>query len=377
MDIRHIDHNQLNMLPMFGASASFSSLYESITMGDNHSQRFIKGINGLSMNLKMAFTELNDIEAQQLISFLQSKLYYEPQAYDSKGHFSNKRIETFLYQPFLPYKQNRFICLSFEHNKQHLNCNNVTANFLAVAPSILNSVESGAGHNSTIDSTLTLQNNRTNFSVSDNNVNLPKGSIIYHPNSYIYGVVQEDFTCNKDNSQDINFSSNQEFSDGEEFSSNQTPLRNSIYIDNPNDCFYYPYEPSTSSQNLKHRMFDFRPSSQTAITHSPKHKKSTVTDHYIKYNKYGFNANLSNLSVSFSGRSDLEAKRILLFLESHLGYKMFGFHFQKDYSNALGENNRSPHRKKLSYFYCPEWNHEFIYKDNHTINATFIECLPY
>ena len=109
-------------------------------------------------------------------------------------------------------------------------------------------------------------------------------------------------------------------------------------------------------------MFDFRPTKTSSLSYSPKYKQSTVTDYYVKYNKYGLNEDFLTLSLNFDARSDLEAKRILLFLESHLGYKKFGFHFQKDYS------------EKIHYFYCPEWEHTFVYRDNHSIQAKFIEC---
>jgi phage-related protein len=99
---------------------------------------------------------------------------------------------------------------------------------------------------------------------------------------------------------------------------------------------------------------------------------------YKKFNLYGFNPNLSNLKLNFDGRSDKEAKSILLFLESHLGYKKFGFHSLKEYGgNDSDASNSTPHRKTLSFFYCPEWTHTFNYKNNHSISATFIECMDY
>ena len=125
-------------------------------------------------------------------------------------------------------------------------------------------------------------------------------------------------------------------------------------------------------------MFDHYPSYAFQIKHSPKYKQSNVIEIYKRFSLYGFNSNLANLSLEFNERTDEDAKRILLFLESHLGHKKFGFHIPQDYSNNLSSSDfTSPHRKTFSTFVCPEWSHTISYKNNNSISATFIECPPY
>ena len=379
MDILHNQNaNSLDVLAGFGSSASFNALYDNVTYGDNHTQRMLKGINALSMSMNVEFQSLTDIESQDIISFLQKQFFYLPPAYSKDNNtggysFTNQRIEPFLYSPFYPYKQNKFHCLNFTHNKINYNVNNISATLEVSAPSVLDSIESGPGHNDKIDSTVNAVLNGSS-SVSDNNVNLPSGSVIYQDGAYATAYLDQPFVVSNGGSSTLHASSSVGFSNGA-ISVNQTSKRNSIYICEPNDCFYYPYKPIHKDGELDVRMFDFRPSDATSIRHSPKYKSASFSNEYKKYHFYGLNPNLTQLSLNFEGRSNIEAKRILLFLESHLGYKKFGFHLQKDYQSNDNSNNFSPSAGKLSFFYCPEWSHTFVYHDNHNISATFIECL--
>lgn len=376
MDIRNTNSKTINISPTFGGRASFSSLSDSTNYGDSHSQRMLKGINAINMSLSLNFQELTNVESQNLISFLQSHVKYKLQNYINNGSFDNKRIEPFTYQPFFPYKGNDFYCLSFTHEKTYYNVNNISAELECVVPSILESVESSAGHNSNIDSLINATLNASS-SCKDNAVVLNPNDKIYHSGDYSVATIDSTYNPSVGSSQTLSATADFPFGSGR-ISSNQTALRNSIFINNPNDCFFYPYNPIHQDGNLETRMFDFRPSESMSLQYSPAYRRSTVSEMYKKFNLYGFNPNLSNLKLNFDGRSDKEAKSILLFLESHLGYKKFGFHSLKEYGgNDSDASNSTPHRKTLSFFYCPEWTHTFNYKNNHSISATFIECMDY
>lgn len=391
MDINNTHHDNsdynlfYDLLPGFGSSVKFSSLSNSINLGDSRSQRMLKGINGLQMTLNLNYNNIKDDEANDLLGFLQSQFYYDPQNYSNDGSFTNKRIEPFDCQPFYPYKSNKFICLNYQHDKSYYNSNTVSATLSSVAGSILSSVEPGPIFNDVISAGFNFGSNGGGH-VTNNSNDL---SITLNNKNHIYQL--DTYAARKVNESSVtigpNAGSNVSVDDGyfpsvgeNDWETQHTNMRNSIYIDSPNDCSYYPYEPKHNGGELECRMFDFRPNNQMSINSSPKYKASTASDVYKKFNKYGFNPNLNNLSLTFDARSDLEAKRILLFLESHLGYKKFGFHLQSDYpkkDSPSSNRGKTPHGSKLSYFYCPEWQHTFVYKDNHTIQATFIECLPY
>ena len=140
--------------------------------------------------------------------------------------------------------------------------------------------------------------------------------------------------------------------------------RSSIYMENPELTAKYPW--------LQVRNFEHRPSIAFNINNQPKHYNTEFTKFYNKKYKKGINQNMSTFTVVFDKRDDTEAAEILQFLESHLGYKKFRFVMPRPYgtdTDPLTTQSR-PHN---STFYCPSWNHEIVYKNNHTISATFIE----
>jgi phage-related protein len=385
MDILDTSESSFQSAPAFGASVSFSSLMDVTHMGDNHKKTVAKGINSLNMSASLSFETLTDSESQKIVSFLQSNFYNEAQSYSSDGTFSNKRITPFSYQLFFPYKVNKFYCTSFTHNKRYYNVNDVQATFICAHSTILDSVETYRGYNNGeyqgIDGLLSSSNiiNKSSstqsitFASHGNSIDLKSNVNLFPSGSYKNIEVVSD-----SNSSPININSNFSIPSSSKFIVPNTPLRNSIYINNPNDCSYYPYNPIIEGGTIESRMFDFRPSQSISIKHSPKYVESSASSIYKKYAKYGFNPNLTNLNLSFDRRTDLEAKRILLFLESHLGHKKFGFHLPEPYRNDPdGGATQSPNRRSFANFYCPEWTHTVNYKNNHSISAMFIECLNY
>ena len=140
--------------------------------------------------------------------------------------------------------------------------------------------------------------------------------------------------------------------------------RSSIYLKDPNEIPKYPW--------LEVRNFDHKPSLAFSLEQTPDNIQSNFVKYYNKKFKRGINGNLSTFNLTFEQRSDEEASEILQFLESHLGYKKFRFQMPRPYLKD-GSYITSPSRPYISSFYCPSWGHDIIYKNNHTISATFIE----
>lgn len=140
--------------------------------------------------------------------------------------------------------------------------------------------------------------------------------------------------------------------------------RSSIYMEDPDRIAKYPW--------LKIRNFEQRPSIAFNLSHKPKGFQSNFLKFYNKKYKKSINQNMSTFNVVFDKRDDEEAAEILQFLESHLGYKKFRFTMPRPY---LGDSSEltTQSRPFNSVFYCPSWDHQLVYKNNHTINATFIE----
>ncbi len=140
--------------------------------------------------------------------------------------------------------------------------------------------------------------------------------------------------------------------------------RSSIYIKDPDEIIKYPW--------LQVRNFDHKPSLAFSVQNTPKHIQSEFVEYYNKKYKKQINQNLSTFNVIFDKRSDEEAAEILQFLESHLGCKKFRFNMPRPYVKDESHIT-SPSRPFISTFYCPSWGHDIVYKNNHTISATFIE----
>ena len=140
--------------------------------------------------------------------------------------------------------------------------------------------------------------------------------------------------------------------------------RSSIYIENPDKIPKYPW--------LQIRNFEQKPSIAFNINQRPKGFDSNFLKFYNKKYKKSINQNMATFNVVFEKRNDEEAAEILQFLESHLGYKKFRFTMPRPY---LGDSSEltTQSRPFNSVFYCPSWEHQLVYKNNHTISATFIE----
>ena len=385
MDIKDINATSLPVAPSFGSSAEFDASINLFTFGNNHTQRIPRHINSLGMKLSLSFNQLTNSEANQTVNFLQKNFYSEVQTYNNAGYFSNKRIEPFYYLPFYPYKTNQFFCMGLNHTKQSFNIHNISAELLCASPSILNNVEQqGVEFNENIAGRLSHLPSVTagfrSFSstVTDNDIQMKKGQRLFANNNYGSLVLNEDVSSAVGS---VTFDATVDANDfgGGQITFQNTSKRNSMFLQDPNDCSYYPYAPTYGTDKLDVRMFDFRPTESIGLSYSPKYRSMSDDLMYSKLNQYGFNPNLTNLSLTFEGRSDIEAKNILFFLESHLGYKKFGFSVLGDYINNESTTSKiySPNRQRVSTFVCPNWSHTYVYRNNHTITASFIESLNY
>ena len=140
--------------------------------------------------------------------------------------------------------------------------------------------------------------------------------------------------------------------------------RSSIYLEDPEKIAKFPY--------YKVRNFEHRPTLSFNLSQKPKHTESKFLEYYNKRYKKSINQNMSTFNVVFDMRDDNEASEILQFLESHLGYKKFRFAMPRPYG-ADASSLTTPGRPNNSVFYCPDWQHDIVYKNNHLISATFIE----
>ena len=140
----------------------------------------------------------------------------------------------------------------------------------------------------------------------------------------------------------------------------------SIYLKDADQFIKYPW--------LEIRNFDHKPSIPFSLAQSPAHIQSSFVQYYNHAFKKGINQNLSTFNLVFDKRTDDEAAEILQFLEAHLGCKKFRFQMPRPYTKD-GDYLTTESRPYMSTFYCPSWGHDVVYKNNHTITATFVESV--
>jgi len=106
-------------------------------------------------------------------------------------------------------------------------------------------------------------------------------------------------------------------------------------------------------------IFFFRPDFEQEISQSMRTNNSEVSDDgFLQPFTDGINPNVTNLNLTFSNRSEKEAKAIIDFLIQKKGYKKIIY-------------SPTTHYGDYKYYYCPEWSHTYNFYDNHTVTASF------
>jgi hypothetical protein len=138
------------------------------------------------------------------------------------------------------------------------------------------------------------------------------------------------------------------------------------------DSFYYcsgdgshTSDASFSATNMANQKwtkeFFFQPTYPTQVAKETSVIKTDLPYSFTKRTDFGLHANvLKSLKLDFKGISDKEAKCILHFLISKQGYRRFQYKFPKIYNQE-------------KYFFAPEWNHTFVYKNVNDISVTLTE----
>ncbi len=142
------------------------------------------------------------------------------------------------------------------------------------------------------------------------------------------------------------------------------PFRSS----NSSDGFFY-YSGDVSSKNISPYSIDpanhwtqkfyFSPDLVQGLNFNSSKNKNDLNNFYL-YQNEGINPNTFNFDIQFNNRSDKEAKALLHFLENHNGVELFQYDMFPPFTGTRS-------------FYCPQWSHTINFKDNHSVQAKFIE----
>ncbi|MBM3453902.1 MAG: hypothetical protein FJX80_02010 [Bacteroidetes bacterium] len=138
------------------------------------------------------------------------------------------------------------------------------------------------------------------------------------------------------------------------------------------DSFYYCTGSISSSSSIAAvntipnsgiwtREFEFQPTYSTQVSKETSVIKTELPYSFTKRTNFGLHANtLKNFKLDFKGISDAEARCILHFLIARQGYRKFQYKFPKIYNQN-------------KYFYAPQWEHTFVYKNVNDISITMRE----
>jgi phage-related protein len=106
-------------------------------------------------------------------------------------------------------------------------------------------------------------------------------------------------------------------------------------------------------------IFFFRPDLGQTIEQKTRTNNSEISDDgFIQPFNDGVNSSIVDLNLTFSNRSEKEARAIIDFLLQRKGYKRFIY-------------SPTTHYSDYKYYICDEWSHTYNFYDNHTISAKF------
>jgi phage-related protein len=107
--------------------------------------------------------------------------------------------------------------------------------------------------------------------------------------------------------------------------------------------------------------FGFQPTYSNEVSKETSVIKTELPYSFTKRTNFGLHANtLKNFKLDFKGVSDAEARCILHFLIARQGYRKFQYKFPKIYNQN-------------KYFYAPQWQHTFVYKNVNDISISLTE----
>lgn len=290
----------------YGSSVQFKNSYYQVDYGDGYYNYLNKSENSIKSDFSLNFNKRSDKEAKAIIHLLEDSF--------NKGSKPSGGYTGIYWTPFEPYNQElEFYVENFNHSFDYPDVNNVTF-------SLFNEDRS----------TSDWQNFYIPFK---NTSGFWQAGNVYSKDDIVYGS-GSDYTL---------YSSGWYYYTGDAATTatnSNGPLgNNSLWT---KKVFYWPINDGIT------------------FNQTPRfHKQNFQNDFFVRVED-GINKNLLNFDITFTSRSDREAKSILHFLEKHRGQDQFLFTLPAPYS-------------KTKPFVCPEWRHTLKFKDNNDIQVRFKE----
>lgn len=299
--------------PSYGMQVSFSSELAGYETIDNYIYTMPKGLNHLQMQISMPFENRKQEQARQIVGFFESL------------HGTGAFLYTDAAQIYKPF----------------------------------------SGFVNTIDNTYTENDlHNVNVSVSTDQIS----TLLNWNNSLITGTnIRGDWVSGV-GGQFTTYSKYDvvRYTGNASFASNTGNLYDSFYYCTGSFTCSSPSSAITTANTIPNsekwtREFEFQPTYSAQVSKETAVVKTELPYSFTKRTNFGLHANtLKNFKLDFKGVSDAEARCILHFLIARQGYRKFQYKFPKIY-----DQNK--------YFYAPQWEHTFVYKNVNDISVTLIE----
>lgn len=305
--------------PSYGASVEYKNDAYGITFGDGYYNIQNKSENSLKTVFTLPFRDRSDKETRALVHFFEDSF--------NKGEKPSGSYTGIYFTPFAPYNaEHEFYTEKTTRNFSYPNVNSVSTSLYREDQSTINWQEYFIPFNQTSGF----------FEIGR--------SYSKHDIVYLSGDTTND--------------------DG-------ISITNGLYKPNQSGWYYYTGDDSSTSTALNGPVgndtlwtkdnFYFELNKGLSIESSPRYLKAEVQNGYMTRTKDGINNKLLNFNFTLEARDDKEAKAIVHFLEHKVGSKQFSF------------TPPAPYNKSNLAFFCPDWKHTLNFKDNNSIELTFIE----
>lgn len=312
----------------YPCSASFSAKLTPLQFGDGYKTNIVNGINSLNASFELSYDGLTDKQAKSLITYFENT----PEAENKSIYEGFKGVNIDL---FFPYKSNsELYFLDIKHDSIYKDINKISI----TAESLYESPLDYKGMFINLDEI----NCRT---YDEKNIySLAYNDVFYYP-SEIY--VNRGFY----------------FYTGQNINAVYTGPMGSTGPTGPmvlSPIYIAPQNSPTGNSSFFTKNFYFKGDLDFNINSKIRTFSNDFKNSTKEYEKDGINYNLLEFDVKFTKRNNKEAYAILKFLDDKAGFKIFDYTLPQPYNKTIS-------------VYCPEWNHSFDFKNNHTINAKFVE----
>ena len=304
----------------YPCSVNFSAKLTPLQFGDGYKTNVVNGINTLNANFELNYDGLTDKQTKSLITYFENT----PEAANKSIYEGFKGVDLSL---FFPYDSNEELYfLDIKHYSIYKDINKIVITAEGLYESALNYK----------GMFIKLDENNSKTYNEKNIYSLTYNDVFYYPSTAFVNRGFYFYTGANVNS-----------------SSSSGPIvTGPVYI--------APENSPTGVSSYFTRSFYFKPDLDYNVNSKVRLFTNDFKNSTKEYEKDGINYNLLEFEVKFSKRSNKEAYALLKFLDDKAGFKIFDYTLSQPYNKTIS-------------VYCPEWNHNFDFANNHTITAKFIE----